>query len=179
MNRLKIQNLIDLFIEASPQQWLFRTLAVATPLGAMLATSAANQQLWLVGLAIVTGLAAVSALVPDSDVALIVVIVVVWRWLAAVDSIDTPWLPVAAVCLLGYHSVTALAASIPNGGELERDTTIKWLVQTALIGAMTVGTWGLVVMFDRRDADGNIVLSLLALALVSGAALTIRSRSLT
>ncbi len=178
MNTEKLQRAVDHLIEASGQQWIFRAVGVATSLAAVLAGSAADDRLWVFGLFLVGLLAVVSALVPDSDVALIVIIIVTWRWLATVDSVDTPWLPVAAVCLLCFHSVTALAASLPTGGAVRRSIIGRWLHHTAVVGALTVGTWSVVLVFERRDAAGNGPLTALALAVVVGAASLIRWRGI-
>ncbi len=178
MNPPMLQRWIDEFHATSLQQWALRLVAVVASLGALLAAAGANGRLWPAGLFIVTALAAASAVRPDAHTALIVVVVVAWHWLATVDEVDGPWLPLAAVCLLVHHAVIALSASIPVGGVLPAATIVRWAGRTALIASATVGMWAVVAVLDGRDAPGNGLLTALALAIVSGAAVMIRSRSL-
>ncbi len=126
-----------------------------------------------------TVLAVASAVRPDTHTALSRRRGGPWHWLATVDGVGGPWLPLAAVCLLVHHAVIALSASIPIGGVLPTATVLRWMGRTALVASATVGMWALVAVLDGRDAPGNGLLTALALAIVAGAALTIRSRSLT
>jgi hypothetical protein len=178
MNPPMLQQWIDEFHATSLQLWAFRLVAVVAPLAALLAAAGANGRLWPAGLFIVTVLAGASAVRPDTHTGLIVVVVLVWHWLATVDGVGGPWLPLAAVCLLVFHAVIALSASVPIGGVLPMATVVQWIVRTALAASATVGMWALVAVLDGRDAPGNGLLTALALAIVAGAAVTIRSRSL-
>jgi len=170
--------LIDEFLATSAQQWLVRLVAVVTPMGAVLAASAANERWWPVGLFLVAWLGVVSAVRPDTPLALVTIVVVVWHWLVAVDGVSTPWLPIASICLLLFHGVIALLATVPTGGELPVATLGQWARRGALGGCLTVTVWGLVVLLDRREAAGNGLLTAVALAIVAAGAVTIRSRSL-
>ena len=105
--------------------------------------------------------------------------VVAWHWLATVDQVGGPWLSLAATCLLVYHGAIALSASIPIGGELPLTTIGQWASKTVLAGCATVGMWVLVAALDGRDTAGNGLLTGVALAVVAGAAVIVRSRSLT
>ncbi|WP_395155063.1 hypothetical protein [Ilumatobacter sp.] len=177
MNRLSLQQWVDEFLATSRQQWLLRLVVVVAPVGAVLAAAAATGAWWPFGLLMVTVLATVSAIRPDTHTALGVVVLIVWHWSARVDAVDTPWLPLVGICLLVFHSVVALLATIPTGGEVPNATLGSWLRRTALGGGAALGMWALVVVFDRGDAAGNGVLTALALAVVVGAAVLVRSRS--
>lgn len=178
MNPTSLQRWIDEFHETSGQQWLLRAVAVATSIGAVVAAAAANERWWPTGLILVGVLATASAIRPDTHTALLVVVVVVWHWLATVDGVGGPWLLVASLCLLVYHAVIAMSASLPAGGDISSATIGQWLRRTALGGAMTTVVWICVVLFDRRDAAGNGFLTALALAILAAGAVLIRSRSL-
>jgi hypothetical protein len=178
MNPSALQGWIDELHATSPQQWFLRLLIVAAPLGAVLAVTAEVGTWWPFGLVVLTALAGASAIRPDAHTALFVIAVVAAHWLLTVERLDTPWLPVASCCLLVFHAATALGASFPAGGDVPTATIVQWLRRTFLGGCVTVGMWVLVVLFDRREAPGNGLLTGLALAIVAAAAVTIRSRSL-
>jgi hypothetical protein len=178
MNPMSLQQWVDDFLATSRQQWLLRLVVVISPVAAVLAAAAATGRWWPFGLLMVAILATASAIRPDTHTALGVVLLTVWYWSARVDAVDTPWLPVAGICLLVFHSVVALSATIPTGGEVPRATLGNWLRRTALGGCATLGMWVLVVVFDRGDAAGNGGLTALALMVIVGAAVLVWSRSI-
>ncbi len=178
MNPSTLQRWIDELHGTSRQQWLLRLLTVLAPLGALLAITAEVGTWWPFGLVVVTVLASASAVRPDSHTALATIATVAAHWLVTIDRIDTPWLPVASVCLLAYHAVNALAATFPTGGEVPMATLAQWLRRTMFGASVTVGMWILVVLLDRREAPGNGLLTALALAILGGSTVMIRSRSI-
>jgi hypothetical protein len=177
MNPSRLQAWIDELYGTSRQQWLLRLLTVLAPVGALLAVTAEVGTWWPFGLVVVTVLASASAARPDSHTALAVIAVCAAHWLVTIDRIDTPWLPAATVCLLVYHATNALSATLPTGGEVPMATLAQWLRRTLFGAGATVGMWIIVVLFDQREGAGNGLLTGLALAVVGGAALMIRSRS--
>ena len=172
------QDWVDLFIEAGGQQWLLRLVAVAAPIGAVLAASVAGGSWWAAGTFLVAVLAVASAVRPDTHLAVGVVVVVVWRWLASVDDVATPWLPVAAVCLLVFHTTIALTATIPLGAVVPGSVLRRWSARTTVAAGATVAVWAMVALLDGRDAPGNALLTGAALVLVALSAVAIRARSL-
>lgn len=178
MNAERLQAVIDEILGTSRQQWVLRIIAVVTPIGAALAASASSGGWWPVGLLLVGSLAIASAVRPDTHLALVTVVVLVWRWLVAVDDVGTPWLPVAASCLLAFHSVIALLSTVPTGGEVPLASLGRWSRRAALASSMTVAMWALVTLLDQREAAGNGLLTAVALAIVAAAAVMIRSRSI-
>lgn len=178
MNANRLQRWIDELHDTSGQQWLLRLVAVVAPLGAMAAVAAEAGRWWPFGMALVAALAVASAFRPDSHTAAAVIGIVAWHWLAVVDRVDTVWLAVATCCLLAYHSLIALTATFPAGGVVPTPTLLHWLRRTALGGCVTVAMWAAVTLLDRREAAGNGLLTALALAVVVGGAVAIRSRSL-
>ena len=178
MNDTRLQGWIDELQDTSGQQWLLRLIAVVVALGALASVSAEVGRLWPFGLVVVAALSIASAFRPDSHTAAAVIAIIAWHWLAVVDRVDTVWLPVAACCLLGYHSVIALTATFPVGGVVPTATLMQWLRRTALGSGATVALWVVVVLLDRRDGPGNGLLTALALVVVAGGAVAVRSGSL-
>lgn len=178
MNPSMLQRWIDEVQNTSGQQWLLRSVAVASAIGATLAATGPSGNWWPLGLVLVASLAIASAVRPDTHIATSVVVVIVWRLLVAIDGIGTLWLPVAGTFLLVYHSVIAISASVPIGGDLPLSTLSQWLRQAALGSAATFSMWVLVVLFDQRDAAGNGLLTGIALAIAVAGAIALRSRSL-
>ncbi len=178
MNDTRLQGWIDELHGAGAQQWFLRGFVVLAPLGAMSSAALEVGRWWPFGLLVVSALAIASAFRPDSQTALAVIAIIVWHWLAVVEPVDTLWLPVAACCLLAYHSLVALTATFPVGGVVPTATLSQWLRRTAVGCAATLAMWVLVVLMDRRGAAGNALLTALALVVVAVAALLVRARSL-
>ncbi|MEZ5376062.1 MAG: hypothetical protein R2733_06060 [Acidimicrobiales bacterium] len=177
MNAGSLQYAVDRVVDASPQQWLLRITATCAAMAAMGAAGAAG--IWsALGFVIVALLAALSSLRPDSHAVVVVDIIIIASLHAAIDDPATPWLPVAALCLTIHHTVTALAASIPIGGELPVSTLGRWVRQTAVVAACTLALWLAVVVLDRRDLPGSALLTAVALAVAAGVALLVRDGSI-
>ena len=66
-------------------------------------------------------------------------------------------------------------SNVPIGSEVPLATLAQWLRRTMFGAGVTVGMWVLVVVLDGRNASGNGLLTALALAIVAGAAVAIRS----
>ncbi len=178
MNSPTLQAWIDKLHETSRQQSLLGLVTVLAPLGAILAVAAEIGRWWPFGLVVVPILALASAIGPDSHAAFLVIAVVAMHWVVTIDRVDTPWLPVASVCLLVYHAVNALTATFPTGGDVSTATIVEWLWRTMFAAGVTVAVWALVVLLDGRNAAGNGLLTALALAIVSAGAVVLRSGSI-
>ena len=178
MNPATLQRWLDEVLATSAQQWLLRLLAVVAPCVALIAAGVASGRWWPVWTVVVVGLAAASAIRPDAHTGLLVPLIVGWLWLVAVDDPGTPWLAGAAVCLLTFHAVLALLASLPVGGAFPVAILVRELGRVGVVAVATFAMWGLVVVLDRRDAAGDGLLTGLALAIVTGAAVVIRRISL-
>ncbi len=178
MSDTRLQRWIDELHDISRQQWLLRLIAVIAPIGAMASVALEVGRWWPFGLVVVAALSVASAFRPDSHTATAVIGIIAWHWLATVEQVDTVWLPIAACCLLAYHSVIALTATFPVGGVVPTTTLVQWLRRTAIGCGATVAMWALVVIVDRREAAGNGFLTAIALAIVAAGAVAVRSRSL-
>lgn len=178
MNPTALQRWLDEVLATSAQQWVLRLATIITPLGALLAAGAAGGRWLPFWTVVVVGLAVASAVRPDAHTALLVIVIVGSLWPLTVDDPGTPWLAAAAVCLLTFHALTALLASLPTGGAFPATMLRREAGRVGLVAAATVAMWGLVVVFDRRDAPGNGVLTGLGLVTVAAAAVLLRWRSL-
>ncbi|MGH1502163.1 MAG: hypothetical protein ACRBI6_01275 [Acidimicrobiales bacterium] len=164
------------FVGASRQQWLLRGVATVAATVAM--AVAAGVGGWPAAAVVApTLLAALASIRPDSHLPLVVDAAIVGSLALAIDDPATPWLPVAAVCLVIRHAATTLAASLPVGGALAPSIVSRWVRQAAAIAAGTVGLWVVVVVLDRRDLPGSAVLTALALTVAAALALAVRERS--
>lgn len=172
-----LQARIDELLETSPQQWAVRLVIVLAPLGVLGAVTAEIGTWWPFGLVVVFALSAATAFRPDNDLALGVIALLGVHWAVTVEPIDTPWLPVAAICLLVYHSTCALSATFPTGGIVPVGTLLRWAQRIAVVSTATIAMWVLVVVLDRREAPGNGALTALALGILAVGALAIRWRS--
>lgn len=174
----RLQGWLDEILESSRQQWFLRLLVASTPVGAVLAANAATGTWWVPGLVLITLLAVAAAARPDSHVSLALLAVIVWHWLATVDDLDTGWLPVAVVLLVTHHTIAALAATVPTGGELPPRVLLRWAARLGLASALSVVMWATTVAMDRREAPGNGALTGLALVVIAAAVLLVSARSL-
>lgn len=177
MNAATLQRWIDEVLETSRQQWLLRAVAFVSPIGAVLAATGATGRSWATGLVLVSLLAGAAAIRPDTHISLVGIALIMWHWLATVDRIDTWWLPLAVICLVVHHTVAALTATIPTGGEVPGRVLRCWSGRLLACSALTVVVWVATVGMDRRNAPGNGLLTALALGVVASTALLIRSRS--
>ncbi|MEP1124315.1 MAG: hypothetical protein ABJH68_10545 [Ilumatobacter sp.] len=172
-----MQRAVDELLAVSRQRWVLGIGAVATATTAFAAASVASGGWWLPGLVVVIASAIVSAARPDDHTGLVVVGLVIWQWLARVDDVGTPWLPVAACCMLVFHALLALTAVVPTSGSIPGATIARWTERTAVVAASTVAMWIVVVVLERRDLPGNGALTGLALLIVAATATAIRARS--
>ncbi len=172
-----LQRAVDEFLAVSRQRWLTGIGAVLMATSAFAVASVASGGWWLPGLVAVTALSIVAAVRPDDHTGLVVVGVVIWQWLVRVDDVGTPWLPVAACCMLVFHTLLALTAVVPTSGSIPEATIRRWTGRTAVVAAATVAMWIVVVVLDRRELPGNAALTGLAVLIVAAATTAIRARS--
>lgn len=167
MNLNWAQRVVDELLATTLQQWIFRSIVVLSAVAALVAAAQANGTWWPFGMFLTVSFASASAVRPDTHVALVTIVGIVAHFVVTVDDPATWWLPIAGVALLIFHSVVALTATIPIGGVVPRPVLTRWARRVAAGGGATCGLWLVVVLFDRREADGNAVLTGLALALAA------------
>lgn len=108
-------------------------------------------------------LAALTLLSPDSARGLLFLgWYAVW-WLLSDPDEATPWALVAALSVLVFHSAVAFTASGPVGQLADRGTVVRWLGDVAIVAAVTIGVWVLVVSLHEstRTPEALVGLSLL------------------
>ncbi|MEM9714624.1 MAG: hypothetical protein AAGA17_20545 [Actinomycetota bacterium] len=174
-----LQHVIDVVLESSRQQWLLRAAVLLSPIAAVLAVSGAQRTGADPGVVVVVAAMAVAATaIPDSQLPTVVIALVGWQWLAHVDSVSSPWLPVAVICLVVHHTAAALTSTVPTGGVLPWDVVGRWVGRVAACAGLVVFVWTATTILDGRDAAGNGLLTGLALVVAAGLATFVRSRSL-
>lgn len=173
-----LQAWIDRLYATSAQHWMLRVISIASAAGAVCATSAASGRWWGFGVVLVVALSAASALRPDLHTGAIVIVVIWWHWLGAVDDVLAPWILVVSIAVLVFHATTALMATVPPAAVVPRATIARWTVRTGAVAVLTVAMWLVVVAFDARAWRGNALLTGLALATVLAGAVGFRAKGI-
>lgn len=87
---------------------------------------------------------------PDSPAGLSTVLFLCWYWLTHVSThlveAMSPWALGASLSLLAFHAATAARATAPGPADLDRAFWRRWLSRVAVIGAATVGVWGMAAL---------------------------------
>ena len=144
----------------SAQRWSFAFAAVVAATAAPIVTSSAagsGQSPFV--LALVVGLAVTSIAQPDSHVAVAIPVVVVWHWIASTGASTTGWALVVALCLLVFHTIVALLATMPALATIDRRSGSRWLRRSVAVGLATVGVWLLVLLVDQRQLAGSALVT--------------------
>ncbi len=152
----------------SRQRWLLASAAVATAVGASVVTGITGGGLPPLVLLIVTALAAVSAVRPDTHASSVVVGVIVWQWLVVADDPTGPAVVVVTLGLFMFHTLIALLAPAPVTATFGSAVSTRWLLRFAAVAAATVAMWMLVVLMDARRADGNAALTVAGFSVALG-----------
>jgi hypothetical protein len=162
----------------SRQQIALRAGVFLSPLGVMVACDeAASGSPAALLVAVVVGLAAATAAVPDSNLALLEIAVLGGYWSAAVDDPDTPWALVAALLLLAFHTATAAAAMAPAPTRLDEATGRRWARHAGLVALGTAAMWVLVAAAVADDSQAQVAPVVAALALIAGLAFVLLRQS--
>lgn len=172
------QELLDEVRATQGQRWMLALASVIAPALGCVAIGAASGQPSAAVTSLVALLAFGSSLRLDSHVGALVMVAVVWYWLARVDDPATAWSIAVAMSLLVFHTTTALMAVTSRSGVLGREILGPWLWRTVVVAVGTIATWALVVVLDRRHAAGNALLTLGAVVALGGATLVGRARSM-
>ena len=116
----QLQLWIDRLWMVSGQRWLFVAVSLGCVAGASTITALVAGSQPGVAIALMTGLAVVAVIRPDSHGAFVVEVAVVWQWLAATDDVTTPWVIPFAVLLFVFHTAVALMAVTPIAAHVHR-----------------------------------------------------------
>lgn len=155
-------------LRVSPQRWLLSAIAVASAAGTSILIGVTGGGLPPLVLVLVTAFAAISAARPDAHVASVVIGVVIWQWLVVTDDPTGPVVLGVALGLLVFHSSIALMGPAPVTTTFGSDIVRRWSVRVGIVAAVTLGVWGLVLLFDTREADGDTGLTFAAFVAALG-----------
>jgi hypothetical protein len=147
---------------------LLRVLTLVSPLVSVGCTRlAAGYTVPAINL-IVVGLALACAVVPDSHVGLLVVLLVGIEWLATVDDPATPWSMAVAVSFTVFHAAMAAASVAPPAARWTPAMCRRWMRRSFAVMAASAGAWATMAAIKTFDVASSSVLvtaSLLVLAI--------------
>ncbi|MCU1394310.1 MAG: hypothetical protein JWM34_2738 [Ilumatobacteraceae bacterium] len=171
------QQRLDRARATSAQRVVLAVVAIVSPVVACVCIGSVSHHATAV-VAVLIGIVALGSTVrPDTHVGSLVVVGVVWYWLACIDDTASPWSLLVAAALFAFHTSTALIATVPNSATVDGETLGRWLRRSTIVMAATVAVWLLVVLLSHRHAAGSPALSLVALVALVAVALSLRRRS--
>ncbi len=173
----RLQAQLDQMLATTKQRWFLGGLAVLSVVlaSASMALGSDHTDGWVVVL--VGVLAVVAAVLPDDHLALVVMAVVVMHWLSLDPDVASPWSMAIAGCLYLFHTVIALMAVTPHSAVVDPAILRRWLARSVVVVASTGAVWALVAAFERRDAPGDVALTVVSLAVLTAAIVALRLRS--
>jgi hypothetical protein len=177
MTTSDLQRWIDRLAQISPQRWLLMALSLVCVAGASSITAWADGSRPGVVLVLLLALAAVAVVRPDSHAGLVVVIAMVWQWLASIDEVTTPWAIPFGALLFVFHCTIALMAVTPIGAHVDGVLLARWSRRILAVGAATVGMWFIVLVTDQRRAPGSTALSVAGFLIFAVLIAVMRQRS--
>lgn len=157
---------------------MFRLAIIAAPLAGLAAAFAAasHASLWLTVL--VFGLSAVCAVLPDSNIGLLVVVVLAWHWTGTVHDIHTPWVLVAAGAVATFHTAMAAATVAPPSAVWGREMTARWARRLGSLFLVIGVSWVTSLALGHIRLRGNGPLLGASLLAIAAIALLLRAASL-
>ena len=155
----QLQQWLDRLVLIPGQRWLLIAVSLGCVAGASTITALVAGSQPGVAIALMVTLATVAVIRPDSHSALVVELVVVWQWLAAVDDVTTPWVIPFAVLLFVFHSAIALMAVTPLTSHIHGALLVRWARRGGSVVAATVGVWAIVIVMYERRAPGSATLT--------------------
>jgi hypothetical protein len=162
----------------TPQQVMLRAIVFVSPLIVLVAGDQASRSapntMFVV---FVVLLAAGAAAIPDSNIALILMIVLFLYWSGAVDDTDTVWSLVAGLATLAFHTATAAASIGPARATIDQTTVGRWLLRATAVAGATVAVWLLVAAAVADESPANAAVVVLALLVVAAFGWLLHRRS--
>lgn len=162
-----LQDWVDRQLAVPPERWLLRVAAAAAVFVTAIAVEGGfgGGVPWFVAIVGVIGVA--SAVGPDSHMGSLVVLIVVWRWLAVVDDPLSWRLVVVAVGLHVHHTALAMLAAVPETASIPSSVLTRWGARSGVAVAAAIAVWLLVIALDGRSFGGSAVLTAASLAIVA------------
>jgi hypothetical protein len=115
---------------------------------------------------------------PDSNIGLLLVVVIGVYWAITVDHRLNFWTLPAALSLLLVH--TSLAASTTSPVDRPSNATRdRWTRRTAIVGIVTAGVWVVAYAFSQVTSPRSVLLSALSFVVLCAIALLVRAGTRT
>lgn len=164
---------VDRQLAVSAERWWLRAAAYASVIAVALAVERdiGGVSSWFVAVVGVIGLA--SVLGPDSQMSSLVILIVVWRWMATVDDPISWPVIVVAIGLHVYHSTLALLAAVPESAPIPHSVIARWIRRSAYAVGAAAATWLLTIVLDGRSFGGSAFLTAASLAIVAAGGVTL------
>lgn len=174
----RLQHWLDTLRATSPHRWALGAVAVLAVVAAIaVSLVGSGRSFGWFGLTIVVT-AFVATIQAGSHTGFAVIALVALFWLGTVDDVTSPRSMIVATCLFVFHTALALMAVTPHSSSIHPDVLRRWLARSTPVVVATVVVWVLVGVFDRRDAEADPALTLLALLCVGASALVLARRSI-
>ena len=173
----QLQLWIDRLLLVSGQRWLLVAVSTGCVTAASVITSLVAGSPPDVTIVLMVGLAVAAVVRPDSHSALVVIVAVVWQWLAAVDDVMTPWVIPFAVLLFVFHCAIALMAVTPSAAHVDGMLLARWMRRGSSVVAATAGAWAIVFFMDLRRAPGSAALTIAGFVTLTDLVLVLRERT--
>jgi hypothetical protein len=128
---------------------------------------------------VVVLLAGACALMPDSHLGLLTLLLLAWYWAAVVDHPTSVATLVAALAVLVFHAALAAATVAPPAARWSRSMLHRWARRTGVVAGATAAAWCVARLLAGTRIDGSAALLSTALLALAGGAAWLRRRSLT
>ena len=115
----------------------------------------------------------------ETNLGLLVILLLAWHWAATVDDMRTPWTLVAALAVALFHTAMAAAASVPPAGHWSAVMRIRWLRRFGVVAAVTSAAWCMQVALAGSRLTGSSLLLFVALVALTTGALLLRAGALS
>jgi hypothetical protein len=160
-------------------QVVLRLAVVIAPVIAICAAfaSASSWSPWLLLLVVVGSVDCATQ--TESNLGLLMILLLAWHWGITVDDLRTPWTLVAALALGVFHTAMAAAASVPSPGHWSNAMRIRWLRRFGVVAAITLASWLAQVALAGSRMTGNGLLLFVALVALTATTLLLRAGALS
>jgi hypothetical protein len=163
MSNLTLNDSLWLLARTRGAAIIVRLVILVSPILATFCTAAAAGRLFLIGTAVITVLAALCAVFPDTHVGLIVVAALAVEWIIRVDNPVPAW-SIGLAALLGvFHVALACASVAPGGAVLMRSLYAAWIRHGVLALSPIVAVWATTVALGHVELGRQALLVAAAL----------------
>lgn len=158
----------------SGQQVVLRALIFLAPLLALLASGVITGGVGFWTVATTVMLAAAAAVLPDTHLPAVLLIVVASHWCAAVDDVRTPWTLLAAGCMLAIHVPAALVSTTPASATFSAATLRRWGARTLGVAIATTLAWLLALVVQGATVPASVLLFVVSVVAMAALVLLLR-----